>query len=122
MVFTTKQMFDIAEAAAIEQGPRILTIEGKQTAVYALSRNELKMIFAEHLYQTRRKTWLQNIEDWRMYGAIVPKGIADRAKLEEPFHVIFTRLLKPDMVTLQMYAEDQNVPTFPSFKDTGVTA
>ena len=115
-------MFDIAEAAAIEQGPRILMIEGKQTAVYALSRNELKAIFAEHLYQTRRKTWLQNIEDWRMYGAIVPKGIADRIKLEEPFHVIFTRLLKPDMITLQMYAEDNKIPRIPSSKGTGGTA
>lgn len=117
MVNTTMQMYRIAQAVAIENGPRVIGVDGVRTAVYGLSRSELKKIFSDNLYQVRRKTWLQNIEDWRDRGAIVPKGIADRIKLEEPFWVIFTEILPPDMLTLMSFAEDNGVSYIPRQKE-----
>lgn len=122
MVYTTKQMYDIAEAIAIENGPIIIGIEGIQTAAYALPRSELKKIFGNNGYQTRRRTWLENIEDWRDYNAIVPKGISEKGALPTPFFVVFTLLAPRDLLTLRMFAEDENVPYFPRPEDDGVTA
>ena len=122
MVYSTKQMYDIALAIALDNGPRTIRIGGKETAAYCLSKNELKRIFVEHGYNPRRHAWVNSILDWTwLCNVLVPKEIKDDTV--QNCWIAFSYVGDTKLLYLKTYAEDNNVSYFPrSIESPGVSA
>ena len=122
MVYSVKQMYDVALADVIKKGPRIVHIDDKDMAAYALGRKELLQLFVEKDYQPKRSTWLTCIEQWRdLFDVIVPKGISTN-KTEQSFIVIFSNVGEQNLLYLRMFAEDNNIGYYPVIDNVGGAA
>lgn len=120
MVYSTRQMYYIALANAIKNGPRIISRNGVTVAAYSMTKNELKLLFVDNGYSPRRKAWMNNVTDWALFDAEVSKNFADVNS--ENGYVIFKTLSDDAQIYLRMYAEDNSVPSYPIAKDPRVTA
>lgn len=66
-------MYRIARALALANGPvTIRDSKGNSACGYALSREDLAVMYARNGFNIRSVTWLNNISSWRMFGDYVP--------------------------------------------------
>lgn len=120
MPVSTRQMYYLALARAIEIGPRKVSVNKVPTAAYFLTKTELKLLFVENGYSARRKAWMNNIVDWRMFGTWVEDGFDDETKPVK--YVYFNTLDARDLQRLHMFAEDNHcVNCYPEIPE-GTTA
>lgn len=114
MVYSTRQMHDIALARALENGPKILHIGDDDVAAYALSKKELYKLFVDHGYSADRTRWISTIQKWgdeRLWNDVVAKEMADKNNWS--CHVVFREVDKDNLLKLLMFAEDRGIPAYP---------
>lgn len=112
MVYSIHQMYTLAQARAIDQGPRQISLDGKWTIGYIQTKTELKALFREHGYNTNtRKAWLNCIDAWRDYDAFVPSTLFDQP--DQPWAVAFNHVGQQAMLYLRSVASDKCIPYFP---------
>lgn len=108
-MYSTKQMHEIAQAIAIEKGPRLIRSNSEKLAIYGLTKKELLQIFIDNNFSPRRSSWINIIKDWGtdyFYGDL----IASNFFLENAWgaYVIFVNLSKDELITLRMFAENND--------------
>ena len=114
-MYNPRDMYWQGLRKALKAGPRMIIIQGKPLAVYALSRTELDELFDENHFQTAtRKTWLTYIEQWPKYGATVP---LDLKKNTGNWSVIFENIDKDHHRTLRKFAEDNGYIVYPTLAE-----
>ena len=113
---STKAMHDVALATAIKNGPRIITINGEERAVFGLNQIELKRLFAIHGYNPDRITWRKAVNSWgdtSMWGEITPEPKIVLNKESVGWWIVFVNLAASDLFRLRRYAEDNGVHALP---------
>lgn len=111
----------IALELAIKKGPRIIGMNGKETAAFMLTKKELKILFVENGYSPRRKAWINNILDWSLWEVCISPGFGENHT--DSGYVAFRLVGDKNITTLHFVAEDANVEYFPHLNDSGsVTA
>ena len=113
-------MYGLASALAFKKGPREQIVNGKMTAAYILTRDELALLFLEHHYNIRRSTWLRCIQDWEYYFNVAVPAEAKKPELTK-WSIMFGMVDKEHFAELRRYAEDKNCFRFPDFPE-GVSA
>lgn len=117
MVYSTKDMYSIALATAIDNGPRAISVNGQLTAAYCLSKNEVKKLFVDHKYNPRRSAWVNSVMDWNeFYDVVVPKDFENVPNC----WILFTHIGEKNGQALHMFAEDRDCTYYP--KPVGSTA
>ena len=116
MVYNTKAMYDLALARSLEIGPRVINLNGKPTAAYAMRKTELKRLFVEQGYSPRRHTWINNVKDWDMFMALIPMDFEAEGIQFDPA-IIFTAIPERSHLELSLFAQDQRVPHFPTYQE-----
>ena len=106
-MYTSKDMYHIASAMAVKQGPTVLNVGGRMTAAYALSRQQIEDLYEDNHYSLMRSTWRRSVNNWERYGALVPKEVM-KPEHTGTWSVIFTAITKDDLLALRMFAENQD--------------
>lgn len=120
MVYSTRQMYRIALDLAIKNGPRVVGKDGKSTAMYMLTKRELKILFVENGYSPRRRAWINNILDWTLWEVYIsPEFAEDRT---ENGFVAFKLVGNKNISALHFIAENNDVDYYPHLDSGSVTA
>lgn len=101
-------MHIIAQAIAVEKGPRLITSQGQKLAIFGLTKKELVNIFKDYGFSPRRKTWLNHIADWGSDLYAYEDLIASNFFQENSWgaYVVFINITKEEATRLKMFAED----------------
>lgn len=103
-------MHYIAQAIAIEKGPRLVYSQGQKLAIFGLTKQELVNIYTDHGFSPRRKTWLNQIQDWGSdvysFGDLIASNFFQENSWKA--YVVFVNLSKEEIVKLKMYAEEND--------------
>lgn len=113
-------MYRIALDLAIKNGPRVVGKDGKPTAMYMLTKRELKMLFVENGYSPRRRAWINNILDWTLWDVYISPEF-DENRTETGF-IAFRLIGDKNIGTLHFIAEENDVEYFPHLDSGSVTA
>lgn len=107
---TACTMRDIASREAIKQGPKILTVNGKDYAAYCLTRDQLYKIFANNGFNVDGVAWLNQILRWGIMDEQVPPAHVLKNSKDNDWKVIFSSSLnEDDRSRLQYFAIQNNI-------------
>lgn len=115
-MYNAKDMYKIALAQAIDNGPVAIPLNGQRTACYALDRDQVETLFEDNHYNLDRSTWRTALGRWIRYGAIVPKIALDK-ECRTNWFVVFNLLSKDDHLKIRMLAETENCLYYPALAE-----
>lgn len=110
-------MHDEAIRYASEIGPRITDNNGifkEPRATYYLTKTELKKLFSKNGFNTNGVSWLKMIITWgEVWEELTPSPASILNRNYESWLVCFVDLTESDRSRLYLYADNNNVRTFP---------
>lgn len=111
-MYSPKDMYRLALAKALKNGPGIIPVNGERIACYYLNRKDTEDLFEDNHFKLTRCTWRDDLEEWPRYGAVVPKE-ALNPEFRMNWFIIFKNIDKDCHLTIRMMAEDSSCGYYP---------
>lgn len=109
-MYGAKDMHRIALAIAIENGPKLVRVNGENYGAYALTKLELQKIFVmDNGYSADRSAWKKVVCSWgdrNLWADLVAKEFMQDGNWS--MNVIFMSLGRDEITRLKMYSEDHH--------------